>query len=132
MDLSLSMAKRVRWVGVGEGRYLSMDCSNCDKAEGYALLDAFDQALQGEPADSVRLLVNFFHGYHDLTLTGLWKDRYQHHDMQTRKVACLGVTGGMRVVVAAYRFYVVLMGRDMDSKVRVFDEEGKALEWLLA
>jgi hypothetical protein len=128
---AVDLGGRVRWESSGAQRYLWFDCSDCNRDEGYALQAAFQREVSSQAPGSVRVLADFENGYHDSTLTRQWKDLYAEHDQRVLKIACLGVEGSMKVVFAAYRFYVRLKGVDIDSKMRIFGDKREALAWLL-
>ena len=121
----------MRWEGSGATRYLWFDCSDCNRDEGYALQAAFNREVGSQPAGSVRVLADFESGYHESALTQRWKELYAEHDHRVHKIACLGVVGTMKVVFAAYRFFVRLKGVDIDAKMRIFEDKEEALGWLL-
>jgi SpoIIAA-like len=124
------LGRRVRWEQDSRGRFLVFDCSNNTLEEAYALFDAFHDAVMAEPAGSVRVLADFENAAHEPKLTRRWKSAWQVHNGQVRILACLGVTGGIKVVIAAYRFYARLRGTDLDARMRFFDREEEARAWL--
>lgn len=124
------LGRRLRWERDPLGELLIFDCSNNNHDEAYALFEAFDREVRARPEGSVRVLADFENAYHASDLTALWKGAYQDHARYVHKMACLGVTGGMKVVFAAYRFYSRLRGVAVDDKLRVLDDEGVARAWL--
>ena len=129
---AIDLGKRVRWEQAGDQRYLWFDCSNCNRDEGYALQEAFHEQISAQRGEGLLVLADFENGYHDSTLTARWKDLYAEHDKKVAKIACLGVLGSMKVVFAAYRFFVRLRGVDIDAKMQLFDEREAARAWLLS
>jgi len=125
------LSGRMRWEGEGPERYLWFDCSDCGREEAYALQEAFDRELKAQPGGGLRVLADFENGYHESALTQRWKALWKDHDERVQRIACLGVVGGIRIVFAAYRFFVRLQGVDIDAKMRVFDSKDEALPWLL-
>jgi hypothetical protein len=128
----VDLGKRVRWESSGATRYLWFDCSDCNREEGYALQQAFNREIGSQEPGTARVLGDFESAYHDSTLTRLWKESYTLHDHRIHKIACLGVVGTIKVVFAAYRFFVRLKGVDVDAKMRLFDDQREALAWLLS
>lgn len=124
------LGPRLRWDKDKLGRLLVLDCSNNSRDEAYAQFEATHKVLLAEPPASVRLLVDFENAVHETALTRLWKEASIEHDKRVTKVALVGVTGGMKVVVAAYRFYVMVRGLEADTKMAFFDEESEARAWL--
>lgn len=131
MSLEASIAKRVQWLGAGPRRYLWFDCSACNREEGYALQEAFQREILAQDGVGLLILADFESAYHDSALTARWKDAYAEHDAKVAKIACLGVVGSMKIVFAAYRFFVRLRGVDVDQKMRLFDDKEQARAWLL-
>jgi hypothetical protein len=127
----VDLGKRVRWEGSGAARYLWFDCSDCNRDEAYALQAAFQREVGGQAPGSARVLADFENGYHESALTQRWKDLYAEHDHRVQRIACLGVVGTMKVVFAAYRFFVRFKGVDIDAKMRLFEDRDEALAWLL-
>jgi hypothetical protein len=121
---------RVRWEKDAQGELLVFDCSNNSKEEAYALFEAFDREVRSKAEGGVRVLADFENAYHAADLTARWKGAYQEHAKHVRKMACLGVTNGMKIVFAAYRFYSRLRGIDVDAKLKVLDDEAQARAWL--
>jgi hypothetical protein len=80
------------------------------------------------PADALSVVCNSDHG---TALTRRWKDQHGEHAARVHKIACLGVVGSMKIVFAAYRFFVRLKGVDVDAKMQLFDDKETALAWLL-
>lgn len=132
MSLKVDLSRRVAWREQDGRRYLWFDCSDCNKEEGYALQEHFHELVAPQPLDSVRVLADFENGYHDTDLTRRWKDLHAEHASRVHKIACLGVVGSMKIVFAAYRFFVRLKGVDVDAKMQLFDDKETALEWLLS
>ena len=127
MDLSA----RVHWERDAAGELLVFDASNDTREEVLPLFEAFHREVLSRPAGTVRVLADFENAVHSTEITRKWKDAHDEHDRQVRKIACLGVTGGMKIVFAAYRFYARLRGLDIDVKMKLFDAEGPARAWLL-
>lgn len=127
----VDLSQRVRWEGEASQRYLWFDCSDCNREEGYALQELFHEWVGSQPPDSVRVLADFENGYHDTALTRRWKDVHAEHAERVHKIACLGVVGSIKVVFAAYRFFVRLKGVDVDAKMQLFEDKEAALAWLL-
>jgi hypothetical protein len=125
------LKKRVRWVGAGSQRYLWFDTSHCGREDSYAMQEAFDRELKAQGTDGLRVLADFENVYHETALTQRWKALWKDHDHYVHRIACLGIVGSVRVVWAAYRFYVRLKGVDIDTKMRTFDNKEEALAWLL-
>lgn len=126
----MNLLGRIQWQQDGAGRLLVFDFSNSSRAEAEALFELFDATVRAEPEGSVRLLADFENGWHAPELTRKWKSASAAHDRQIRRAALLGVTGGIKVVVVAYRFYLRLRGIDVDNKMRLFDDEAAARAWL--
>ena len=122
--------ERLRWESDAVGELLVFDCSDNTKDEAYAQFTAFDQAVRSRPENSVRVLADFENAFHAADLTAQWKGAYQEHAKHVRKMACLGVTAGMKIVFAAYRFYSRIRGVDVDAKLKVCDSEDEARAWL--
>ena len=121
---------RVRWERDALGELLIFDCSDNTKEEAYQLFEAFDREVRARPEGSVRVLADFENAYHAADLTAKWKEAYPDHDRHVHRMAALGVTSGMKVVFAAYRFYSRLRGASVDAKLRVLDDEREARDWL--
>jgi hypothetical protein len=120
----------LRWERDPLGDLLIFDCSDNTKEEAYQLFDAFDREVRSRPEGSVRVLADFENAYHAADLTAKWKEAYKDHDRHVSKMAAMGVTSGMKVVFAAYRFYSRLRGAPVDAKLRVIDDERVARAWL--
>lgn len=127
----VDLGGRLRWEEDAKGRLLVFDCSNNTLPEAWALFENFHAAILAEPAGSVRVLADFENAAHEPRLTNRWKNEWASQNAQVAKFACLGVTGGIKVVIAAYRFYARLRGSDLDSRMRFFDQESEARDWLL-
>ncbi|HTB22952.1 MAG TPA: hypothetical protein VK914_09620 [bacterium] len=125
-----SLGRRVRWEKDKLGRILVFDCSNNSLEEAYALFHAFQDAVLSQPEGSVRVLADLENGSHDIALTRMWKEAIPSHDRIVTKLALLRVTGSMKVVIAAYRFYARVRGVEVDLKMAYFEDETKAREWL--
>lgn len=126
----MNLLGRIKWQDDGAGRLLVFDFSNSSRAEAEALFELFDATVRAEPEGSVRLLADFENGWHAPELTRKWKTASAAHDRHIRRAALLGVTGGIKVVVMAYRFYLRFRGIDVDNKMRLFDDEAAARAWL--
>lgn len=121
---------RLRWEQDPAGRLLVLDAANDSKDEAEAVFELFDATIRAEPDNSVRLLADLENGFHSPALTLRWKEAYKDHDRVIRKAAILGSTGGMKVVVSAYRFYLRMRGVDVDQKMRLFSDAASARAWL--
>lgn len=121
---------RVRWERDSRGELLVFDCSNNTREEAFLLFEAFDREVRQRPLGSVRVLADFENAYHAAELTSRWKESYAEHDRHVKKMACVGVSSGMKIVFAAYRFYSRLRGVDVDVKMRLYNDEGQARAWL--
>jgi hypothetical protein len=126
----MDLLSRFKWEEDAAGRLLVVDFTNTNREEASALFELFDATVKAEAAGSIRLLADFENGYHAPDITRRWKEASADHDRQVRKVAMLGVTGGIKVVIMAYRFYLRLRGIDVDNKMRLFDGEAEARAWL--
>lgn len=126
----MELLGRIQWEQDAAGRLLIFDFSNTDPAEAEALFVLFDSAVRAEAPGSLRLLADFENAYHTPDLTRRWKEASSAHDKVIRRAALTGVTGGIKVVVTAYRFYLRLRGIDVDTKMRLFDDVGAARAWL--
>jgi hypothetical protein len=126
----VDLGRRVRWEQDKLGRLLIFDCSNNNRDEAYALLDAFMAALRPEPPVSVRVLVDLENAVHETGLTRRWKEAVMEQDTRVAKVALLRITSGMKVVMAAYRFYARVRGVEIDTKMVYFEDEARARAWL--
>jgi hypothetical protein len=126
----VELLKRLRWEEDARGRFLVCDFSDTSKDEAEALFELFDATVKAEPPGSVRVLMDLEGGYHSPGLTRRWKDASTEHDRQVSRVACLGVTGGIKVVLMGYRFYLRLRGIEVDRKMRLFNGEAEARAWL--
>lgn len=124
------LGRRLRWERDALGELLVFDCSNNTREEAHALFEAFNFEVRSRPEGSVRVLADFENAYHSAELTRRWKEAYLGHNLQISKMACLGVTSGMKVVFAAYRFYTRIRGGSVDAKLRVMDDEAEARAWL--
>lgn len=128
----MDLLSRFKWENDAAGRLLVVDFSNTNREEANALFELFDATVKAEPEGSVRLLGDFEGGYHAPELTRRWKEASPEHDKHVTKVAMLGVTGGIKVVIMAYRFYLRLRGIEVDNKMALFDDEAEARAWLAA
>jgi hypothetical protein len=128
----VDLGTRVRWENDKLGRLLIFDLSNNSRDEAHALLDAFDAAVMAEAPGSVRMLVNIENTVYELGLTRRWREAVTRHDPQMAKTAMLGVGGGLKALVAAYRLYARFKGIDIDKKMALFDDEAGARAWLEA
>jgi hypothetical protein len=126
----MDLLSRFKWEEDAAGRLLVVDFSNTNREEASALFELFDATVKAEAPGSIRLLADFENGFHSPDLTRRWKEASPDHDRQVRKVAMLGVTGGIKVVIMAYRFYLRLRGIDVDNKMRLFDGDAAARAWL--
>lgn len=126
----MELLSRFKWEQDAVGRLLVVDFSNTNKDEAHALFEIFDAQVKAEPEHSVRLLGDFENGYHAPELTKRWKEASPEHDRHVTKVAMLGVTGGIKIVIMAYRFYLRLKGIDVDNKMQLFNSEAEARAWL--
>jgi hypothetical protein len=125
------LARRAHWEQDGLGELFVFDCSNNAVGDAKPLFEAFHREVLSRPAGTVRVLADFENAVHDPAITKLYKDAHSEHDRQIRKIACLGINGGMKIVFAAYRFFVRIKGVDVDAKMRLFDDVGPARAWLL-
>jgi hypothetical protein len=126
----MELLSRIRWEQDAAGRLLVFDFSNTNREEATSLFELFDATVRAEAEGSVRLLADFEGGFHTPELTRRWKEASSEHDKRIRRAALLGVTGGIRVVVVAYRFYLRMRGIDVDQKMHLFDDEAAARAWL--
>ncbi len=126
----MSLLSRIRWETDASGRLLCFDFSNSDRAEAEALFELFDATVRAEEPGSVRLLADFENAWHAPDLTRRWKSASAAHDRQIKAAALVGVDGGIKVVVVAYRFYLRMRGIDVDRKMRLFDDPASARAWL--
>jgi hypothetical protein len=126
----VQLLSRFKWEEDAAGRLLVVDFSNTNREEASALFELFDATVKAEAEGSVRLLADFEGGFHAPDLTRRWKEASSEHDRQIRRAALIGVTGGIKVVIMAYRFYLRLRGIDVDNKMRLFNQEGEARAWL--
>lgn len=127
----MQLHERVRWEQDALGELLVYDCSNNGMADAVPLFEAFHREVMSRPAGTVRVLADFENAVHGTEITKLYKDAHAEHDRQVKKIACLGITGGMRIVLAAYRFFARLKGVDIDGKMRLLDDASQARAWLL-
>jgi hypothetical protein len=126
----VDLGRRVRWERDKLGPLLIFDCSNNNHDEAYALLDAFMAAVLPEPPGSVRVLVDLENAVHETGLTRRWKAAVMEQDTRVAKVALLRITSGMKVVMAAFRFYARVRGVEVDTKMVYFEDEARARAWL--
>lgn len=126
----VDLGRRVRWERDKLGPLLIFDCSNNNRDEAYALLDAFMAAVLPQPPASVRVLVDLENAVHETALTRRWKEAVLEQDTRIAKAALLGITSGMKVVIAAYRFYARVRGVEIDTKMVYFEDEARARAWL--
>jgi hypothetical protein len=127
----VDLSGRLRWEDDARGKLLVFDCSNNTLPEAWALFEAFHAAIMAEPAGSVRVLADFENAAHEPRLTNRWKSEWSNQNAQVQKIACLGVTGGIKVVIAAYRFFARLKGVEVEARMKFFDQERDARDWLL-
>lgn len=128
--MSAAEGGRLRWEQDPRGRLLIFDCSDNTLEEARSLFDGFHAAVLAEPAGSVRVLADFENAAHEPALTRRWKEAFPEHNRQIRAFAAVGVTGGMKMVIAAYRFYARLRGGDIETKMRFFENQEEARAWL--
>ena len=126
----VDLGDRVRWETDRRGRLLIFDCSNNNRDEAYALFDAFQRTVLPEPPGTVRVLMDFENAAHETELTRRWKEASLDHNRQITKAAMVGVTGGMKIVLAAYRFYARMKGMEIETKTAFFEDETAARAWL--
>ena len=125
------MNERLRWEEFRGRRLLVVDASNSDREEAWGVYAEFDLLVRDQEDASVLFLFDVENAYHELSLTERWKQAYALHDRKVRRVAVVGAHAGLKVVLAAYRFFVRLRGVDIDRKMRFFDEPLQAKEWLI-
>ena len=126
----MDLLHRIQWETDAAGRLLVIDFGDSNKADANALFELFDATVRAEPEHSVRLLADFEGAWHAPDLTVRWKEAAAEHDKRIVKAAVTGVSGGIKVVISGYRFYLRLRGIDVDRKMRIFGDAGEARAWL--
>jgi hypothetical protein len=125
------MQQRVIWIEHQGKEILRFNAQGADRPEQLAMLEDYAKALKGRPERSVLLL---FEGgdieFHPDVLT---KGKAIFNELESRiqRSAVIGMTGVLKMAVQGYRESARLMGRDMDDKAKPFDNEAKALDWLV-
>ena len=123
--------ERLRFIEHAGKKLLFMDCSSNTKEEGYAIFDDFEALLKQQPEKSVLLFCDFENCYHDSVILGRWKKASPEHQRYIKKAACVGVSGGFKIAMAAYRFFARFSGIDIDTIMHIFNEESDAKNWLV-